>query len=77
MVLRVAQFHKEKITRILKIKKISPKKWPDPRSEIRKKIIPESDPGCKKAPDPGSLILDPGSATQLPGAFQWLILQFR
>jgi hypothetical protein len=30
----------------------------DPRSGIRKKFIPDPDPGGKKAPDPGS-----GSAT--------------
>jgi hypothetical protein len=39
---------------------MSSKKGPDPRSGIRKKFIPDPDPGGKKAPDPGS-----GSATLL------------
>jgi hypothetical protein len=56
---------KKKRTRILK--KISPKNIPL-GYVIRKKFIPDPDPGGKKLPDPGSRISDPGSgsATLIP-----------
>jgi hypothetical protein len=46
--MRVAQFHKDNITRILKIpnvRKFDQNKGPDLRSGIRKKFIPDPDPG--------------------------------
>jgi hypothetical protein len=53
---RVAHFHKDKITRILKmIQEKFTKKGVG--SGIRKKINPDPDPGGKKEPEPGSATL--------------------
>jgi hypothetical protein len=54
--LRVDQFHKDKITRILKIMQENLTKN-GAGSGIRKKFIPDPNPGGKKALDPGSATL--------------------